>query len=381
MNRLGQIGLTAAAVVAFVPASAQAAPGLFRPNPTLSVPQVDYVDPVIGAGSAAGQLAPLEQAVIPQAIADQTYLAYQASSDLGGFLQAPVGQTALSSGGRTIVGAQLGSSQIPSYAQAGGGKVQSFALSGLQPNAPPENGKQPVPGQGTPPSTPTPTNNNTVPPPNQGFGGKTPTGTTTTTTTSGPAPTTTAPPTTTARTTTTAPTTTSRAPTTTAPTTTTVPTTTTAATTTTSTTSSGGSGGGGGTTGGSGTCGTPGISITSDHATCVLVATNMAPGSGASEVLTVCNTTDRPFALSLRAEGAQDAFWNDLELGVWQQGAAAPASLPPLSWWSAQSNALDTLAAGACAPYVLELYLPSTAGNGDQQKTAVVDFVWTATGT
>jgi hypothetical protein len=398
MSRLGRIVAAAAAVAAFAPAAAHAAPRLYRPNPALVEQRVDYVDPVVAPSSPAGAPAPLRQAVIAQAVADRAFLAYRIRDDLGGFLPAPVGELALSSGGRAVVGAASGASQIPRYAQAVGGRIRSFAAVGIGPATAPDNGRQPVTGQGVPPVVPPPTNTNTVPPPNQGFGGRPSqpgpgAATTTTTTTAGggpttttpapPATTTTSPPTTTTppRTTPTTTTTPTPPPPTTT-TTTTTPTTTTPPPPTTTTTSaaptSGGSGSSGGGNGGG--CGTAGLSISSDHASCRIVATNMAPGGSASELLTIRNETGAPFVLSLRAAGTPDRFWNDLELGVWPDGTAAPDPFPPLVWWTAQANRLTTLAAGASVRYRVELYLPPTAGNEDQLQTAVVDLVWSAQG-
>jgi hypothetical protein len=106
----------------------------------------------------------------------------------------------------------------------------------------------------------------------------------------------------------------------------------------------------------------------------------MSPGESASEVMTVTNTTDAPYSLSLRASGTQTRFWNDLELGVWQVGTAAPDPLPPLVWWAAQDNALATLQPGDSIQFEVELYLPTSAGNDDQDQVAVVDLVWHAQG-
>jgi len=349
-----------------------------RPNPILVSPQVDYVGPIQTSTGAVAELPPLEPAVIQQAIADQTYLAYQREDDLGGFLPAPIGQLALSSGGHTVVGGASGSSEIPQFAQAASGSVQSFAFTG-GPTPPAQNGTQPVQGLGTPPPVTPPTNTNTVPPPNQGFGGSPPPATTTTTTT-GTAATTTG--TTTAPTTTSGGggTTTTRPPPTTTttsppPTTTTTTTTTTRTTTTTSTTTASG----GSSPPPSGTsCGTTGLRIVSNLSSCRIVAVNLAPGDSASEQMTITNTADQAYTLSLRAEGTQNQLWNDLEMGVWQVGTAAPSPLPALLLWTTQQNSLTTLQPGQSIKYEIELYLPTTAGNDDQGLAAVIDFHWQA---
>jgi hypothetical protein len=275
------------------------------------------------------------------------------------------------SGGHNLVGALVGTSQIPQLAQAANGTIQSFAATG-QPSTPPDQGQQPVPGLGVPPPVTPPSNNNAVPPPNQGFGG-TPTPNPAPTTTE---PTTTAPPPTT-RTTPTTPTPTT--PTTTTPTVTT-PTTTTApaqppqappptpSQPPVAPPSTGAS------------CGTSGLTITSDHSTCRIVATNMAPGGSASEVMTIRNDTDAPFTLALRAAGSQNLLWQHLRLGVWESGTAAPVPLPPLLFWTGQANELGTLAPGESVRYEIELFLPPTAGNADQALAASIDLVWSAQG-
>jgi hypothetical protein len=356
-----------------------------RPNPILVSRTVDYVTPLQTSGGGVASLEPLDPAVTAQAVADGNYLAYLQRDDLGGFVPAPVGQFALSSGGRNVVGVGH-QSQIPTFAQAASGVVQSFAFvgGGGGGGAPPDQGTSAVPGLGTPPTVAPPANTNTVPPPNQGFAGAPPTTTTTpgSTTTTGPtSPGSTTAPTTTGGgggggggggrggTTTTAP------PTTTTPTTTTP--TTTAPTTTAPTTTSGGGGGGGGS---SPSCGTAGLRITSDLDGCRIYAINMAPGDATYEHVTIRNESGAPVTLSLRASGTTNHLWNDLQMGVWQTGAAAPSPVPPLLWWTGGENQLTTLAAGASVTYTIELYLPGTAGNDDQGLTASIDFIWHAQG-
>jgi hypothetical protein len=368
--------VSAAAVVlglgAFAPARAAAAsePEIARPNPALVSPLLDYVGPIPGVGGKAAILAPLQYAVIAQAVADQQYLAFKTVGDLGGFAPAPTGQFALSSGGHNLVGHTTGGSEIPQFAQAADGKVNSFAAVGSGTFTPPDQGKRPVPGLGTPPRLIPPSNNNNVPPPNQGFGGTPPAPAPTTTTE--PAPTT-PPPTT--RTTPTTPTTpVPPPPTTTTTTTTTTPTPTPPAPTQPTTTTPpappfvGAS------------CGTTGLTITSDHTTCRIYAINMAPGGAASEVMTLWNDTDAPFTLSLEADGTVNALWNALQLGVWEANTAAPGTLPSLLWWTGQSNQLATLQPGESIRYQIELYLPPTAGNSLQGLAASIDLVWRAQG-
>jgi len=106
----------------------------------------------------------------------------------------------------------------------------------------------------------------------------------------------------------------------------------------------------------------------------------MAPGGAASEVMTIRNDTSEPFTLALRADGTQNQLWQDLQLGVWEVGTGAPAPLPPLLFWTTQANQLATLQAGETIRYEIELFLPTSAGNGDQALTATIDLVWSAQG-
>jgi hypothetical protein len=358
-------------------ATAAGTPTIARPNPGFVSIQLDYVNALHSASGGIATLPALDPAVIDQAVADQQYLAYASRDDLGGFVSAPIGQLAMSSGGHDVVGQVGGQTQIPQFDQAASGKVQTFAFTGAPTASPPESGQQPVPGLGVPPPVPTPTNNNAAPLPNQGFGGR-PTTTTTTTsvsttteaTTTNGVPTTTEP-TTTARTTTTTPTTTS---------TTTVTTTTTRTTTTTPTTTTTGGGSPPPPPPAGNTCGTIGLSIDSNLAGCRIYAINMAPGDSAFERMTIRNESDTPFVLSLRASGTTNRLWNDLEMGVWEVGSPAPSPLPALLWWTAQDNQLTTLQPGQTVTYQIELALPATAGNGDQGYAATIDFHWHAQG-
>jgi hypothetical protein len=127
-----------------------------------------------------------------------------------------------------------------------------------------------------------------------------------------------------------------------------------------------------------GSCGTPGLAITSDHATCALNATNMEPGGSTAEVLTIRNETSAPYTLSLKASGPTNRLWNELRLGVWEDGTATPSPLPPLLYWTTQFNALRTLQPGQSVRYRIVLYLPTTSGNDTQGLTASIDFVWHA---
>lgn len=366
--------MLAAAFCLLGPATASAAPPIARPNPALIGVHLDYVTPIRGVSGSVAHLPPLGEGVIGAAVADQTFLDFRTVGDLGGFLPAPVGQSAYrGGGGRSLIGVSRHATQIPQYAEAANGQITSFALTaGTSPFTPPDNGRTAVPGLGVPVQSATPSNTDTVPPPNQGFGGLPPTITPVPvgTTASGSAggATTTSPRTTPTARTTTPPTTPTTAPPT-------IPTTT--PTTTAGTTTTSGSGGGGG--GSSPTsCGTVGLTITSDHSSCRIYVVNMAPGDSGSEVMTIRNDSGVPFTLSLRASGTSNSLWNALQMGVWETGTAAPSPLPALLWWTAGDNDLATLAAGQTIKYTIELSLPSTAGNSVQGLAATIDLTWKA---
>ena len=127
-------------------------------------------------------------------------------------------------------------------------------------------------------------------------------------------------------------------------------------------------------------CGTIGLSIESNLQSCQIDAVNMAPGDATYEHMTIRNDSGASFTLSLQASGTQNHLWNDLQMGVWEYGTAAPSVLPPLLGWTSQENQLTTLQAGQSITYVIELYLPSSAGNDDQGWAAVIDFNWHAQG-
>jgi hypothetical protein len=352
------------------PAIARAQSPIARPNPVFVGVRLDYVEPLRSSTGGIAQLSPLDPAVIKQAIIDQSWLTFLKHDDLGGFNSPTIGQSALSSGGRAVVGlgAGVGVPQIPHFAGAAGGQVNSFAFTGGPP-APPDNGTTSVPGLGVPPPVAQPGNTNNVPPPNQGFGGvPTPPGTRTTTTTGGDTvPTSTSGP----GTRTTTPTTTTRPPTTT--TTTTTPTTT--ATSPPPTTTIGGGGGAPPPT----SCGTAGLQIESNLTNCRIYAINMAPGGATYEQLTITNTSGQDYTVSMKATGSQNPLWNDLQLGIWEIGTPAPSPLPSLLLWTTQYNDITPLAAGQSIHLQIELYLPTSAGNGDQGRAAAVDFNWRAT--
>jgi hypothetical protein len=359
VKRLAALATMLGALAA--PALAHASPPVARPNPALVGIRLDYVS----ALPAPGTLQPLGQRVIVAATDDEAFLRFSQPDDLGGFMPAPVGKLALSSGGRDI-DPHAFAPEIPLFARAAGNTVSSFLAGNGEASAPPDNGTVPLPGLGVPTAPPPPTASNTVPPANQGFGG-TPDGgsttTTTTTTTRGKPPTTTATTTTAAATTTTTPT----------------PTTT---TTTAQAAAEGGSGGGpSGGSGGSGDCGTPGLMIVSTPPGCVISLTSAGPGGSATEVMTITNTSSSVYTVSQKAEGPNNNhLWTDLEMGVYPELTPPPSPLPPLAYWIAQFNDLTTLNPGQSIAYVIVLYLPTTAGNPDMGLSAAITFHWRALG-
>lgn len=375
-----------------VPALAHAAPPpIQRPNPAVYPVTLDYTNPLPGSGGAPATLALLERGVIVAATTDTAYLAFEKQGDLGGFVPASIGELALSGGGRNVLLPGTHKTQIPLFSQAAGGKISSFTFTGTNPlggNQPPDNGGQTIPGIGVPTPPPPPTGSNTVPPANQGFGGRpggnssgggTTTTPPTTTTTGGGGGTTTRPKP--------PPTTTTTGTTTTTATTATTSTGTTTTTATTTTTGGGGGGGGGGSssacTGGScaaGSCGVAGIQVDSTAAGCTISIANAAPGDSISEIWTITNTTGAAYTLSIKAAATNNHLTQDLQLGVWDITGSAPVNLPPLTSWLSGYSSLTTLTAGQTVQYETELFLPTTAGNADQNKTVSITFHWHAQG-
>jgi len=110
---------------------------------------------------------------------------------------------------------------------------------------------------------------------------------------------------------------------------------------------------------------------------CVISITNAAPGDSVSEVMTITNTSDSPYTLSFRAVGPNNNhLWQDLEMDVFDPFLGP--TLSPLQLWLGTFHALTPLAPGATVQYEIELYLPTTAGNSDQGKSAVISFQWRA---
>lgn len=373
MKRLAVLAAVASALAAPALAHATAPPPIARPNPVTYPIRLDYVDPLLGADGTTASLAPLEQGIDMAATRDSAFLRYQRIDDLGGFMPATVGSLALTSGGHDVLSPGRHASQIPLFSVAAGGAIDSFTFTGSPPSGPtppPDNGNNPGI---SPPPPPSPEN---IPPPaNQGFGGPPGGGhsgggggTTTTTTTGGghrgggTTTTTTQP-----------------------PTTTTVVTTTVATTTTTNTPggSGGGGGGGSGCSGGTcaaGACGVAGLSIDSSIPGCTLTISSATPGDSATETFTIQNTSGSAYTLSFMAGGANNNhLWQDLQMDLYDPSGGAPTPpLPMLTSWLGSFHVLTPLNPGQTVQYVVELYLPTTAGNADMGKTAVVDFTWSA---
>ena len=162
----------AAPGLAHAAAQTLARPHLYRPNPTFTSIPLDYIKPLPTPTGGVAIVPPLSEKATQAAVADQQRLTYRLRDDLGGFIPAPLGKLALSSGGHEVVGSR-GKAQIPLFQHHAGGKVNAFTFTGGPGGAvgPGDNGKQPVPGLGVPVSVPPATNNNNVPPANQGFAG------------------------------------------------------------------------------------------------------------------------------------------------------------------------------------------------------------------
>jgi hypothetical protein len=372
MRSFATLAVAVAALAA--PALAHAAaPPIARPNPVTYPIRLDYQAPLSEPDGSPATLTPLEHSVIMAAVRDQAFLAFEKLDDLGGFVPAAVGKLTLTTGGHDVLSPGIHTPQIPLFETAGGGTVSSFTFTGTPPSGPtppPDN------GTGSPQPPPPPNPGNLPPPANQGFGGQpggsqqapgggsTTTSSTTTTTAGGTTTTTKKPP----------------------PTTTGGTTTTTGATATITTVTGGGGGGGGGggsgCSGGScaaGSCGTPGIQIDSAPPGCVISISNAAPGDSVSEVMTITNTTGSPYTLSFRAVGPNDNhLWQDLQMDVYDPLVGPSSPMPPLQSWLGSFHVLTTLNPGATVKYGIELYLPTTAGNVDQGKSAVVTFDWSA---
>ena len=98
--------------------------------------------------------------------------------------------------------------------------------------------------------------------------------------------------------------------------------------------------------------------------------------------MTIRNESNQAFTVSLQATGTQNSFWNDLQMGVWEDGTAAPNPLPPLLQWTTpgqQPRLGDRSSPATRSSTRSSSTCPTTAGNADQNKTAVIDLIWRAT--
>ena len=99
--------------------------------------------------------------------------------------------------------------------------------------------------------------------------------------------------------------------------------------------------------------------------------------------MTITNTSDTPYTVSLEATGANNNhLWQDLQMAVWDTSGAPPPVFPSLVSWMGgfYSGFIPILNPGDVVQVEIELFLPTTAGNADQGKTAVVAFSWHAQG-
>ncbi len=329
MNRLRAlllVGLLVALAATSAASGQKTEPVLRRPNPLFVSLGLDYVNPIPAPGGGFAMFDPEQRAAISASVRDLKFLEYERRDDLGGFIPAPLGWLATGScrpkvnlsnrpcPGITLLGGG-GPTEITLYSHNKvSGKIDSFTW------------KKHHIGPPGPPCTPYPActliapggpfpNNVPVPSANGGFGGNS------------PPPKKPKPPV---------------------------------------------------TVGPKGDCGTPGISIVSNLPHCQIYVVNQEPGDGTFEKMTITNTTNVKYFLSLKATGTPNRLWDDLEMGIWEEGTPAPTPLPPLRFWTQQFNNLLTLDPGQVVHYRIELFLPLTAGNGDQHLPAIIDFNWHA---
>lgn len=338
------VGLLTALVTASAASGQRAQPVLRTPNPLLSSVTLDYVSPIPSPTGGFAMLDPLRRQAIKASVRDLKFLEYEKRDDLGGFIAAPTGWLAIGycpphhSGsacpGIRINKGRLGPTGVPFYSPNQlKDRINSYTWLHGFPNG---NGGKTCAACGIVGPPGLFGNGGSLPPPNGCFsgcstaggggggnGGTTGTGTTK---------------------------------------------------------SGGGSGGGGGGSPSPGDCGTAGISIVSNLKRCRIYVVNQAPGDGTAEKMTITNTSESSYVLSLRATGVENALWDDLQMGVWQQGTTPPDPLPPLHFWTNGFNRLITLEPRQTVHLTIELYLPVFAGNADQHLAAVVDFDWRAVG-
>jgi hypothetical protein len=319
------VAVFAALVVTSAASGRLTQPVLRRPNPLFVSLGLDYVNPIPAPGGGYALLEPQAHPVIPSSVKDLRFLEYEKRDDLGGFIPAPKGWLAIGACRPKVnlthlpcpgvnITGKLGKSQIDFYSN---NQVGNRINSFTWLHGLGGRGNHKCAACGTlifPGGLPT---NTPLPGPNQGFGGKTPP----------PKP----PPS--------QPVTVSND---------------------------------------TGDCGTKGISIVSNLPKCRIYVVNQEPGDGTFEKMKITNTTSVPYILSLHATGTPNRLWQDLEMGIWVQGDPAPQPLPPLHFWTAQYNEVQVLQPHEVVHYLIELYLPLSAGNADQKLPAIIDFNWRA---
>lgn len=320
-------GLVIAVTVASAASGQRREPILSRPNPILSQITLDYIGPVTNThGQTFTSLPPQATAVISASVADLRFLRYKNADDLGGFLPAPIGWLALGTCYPPTPGVACPGENIRHGRLVGGpgGRTQIR----LYKNQAHARIKSYTFGHGTggnhlphlpqfPPQPPLPL---PLPFPGNGCFGGCPTGNHHHTTPSPPPP------------------------------------------------------------GKPGDCGIAGISIASNLPYCRIYVVNQAPGDSTTERLTITNTSGQRYQLSFRVASTHgtNVLWDDLEMGIWQEGTTPPSSFPALRDWTTQYTPLVTLDPNQVVHYVVELALPVFAGNRDQALGAVVDFQWRA---
>ncbi|MGH3009782.1 MAG: hypothetical protein ACRDLM_10320 [Gaiellaceae bacterium] len=317
------VGVVVALAVTSAASGRRTQPVLRRPNPLFVSLGLDYVNPIPAPGGGYALFDPQARPVVNASVRDLRFLEYENRGDLGGFIAAPKGWLAI---GTCRPKVNLGDKPCPGVTLTGvGGKSQIDFYSNNQVGNKINSytwlhgfggGKNKCAACGTlvPPS-PFPSNT-PLPGPNQGFGGlpKPPKKPTTPVTVGN----------------------------------------------------------------NTGDCGTKGISIVSNLPKCRIYVVNQEPGDGTFEKMKITNTTSVPYILSLHATGTPNRLWQDLEMGIWVKGQPAPSPLPPLHFWTAQYNEIQVLQPGEVANYLIELYLPLSAGNADQKLPAIIDFNWRA---